>query len=103
METAISCMLLLLLAGVAVAIYAKGQIYDPGLYRPELTALSKQAPIEARSVEPRTDQPASAGAQMPSPDAGRQAPSSSSPLDESGSAGMEAPGECHALHRRYPL
>ena len=81
METAISCMLLLLLAGVAVAIYAKGRIYDPGLYRPELTALSKQAPIEARSVEPRTDQPASAGAQMPSPDAGRQAPSLSSPLD----------------------
>ncbi len=81
-ETAISCILLLLLAGIGVAIYAKGQSYDPGLYRPELTALSVQRPTEAQSVESRTDQPGAGGGQMPSPGAGVQARPSSGLLDD---------------------
>ena len=75
-------MLLLLLAGVSVAIYAKGQIYDPNLFRPELTALSKQRPAEVQPVDSRTEQPASTGGQMPAPGAGMQASSSSGPLDD---------------------
>ena len=74
-------MLLLLLAGIGAAIYAKGQIYDRGLYRPELTALSKQRPTEAQPVGSRTEQPAFAGGQLPPPGAGAQPPSSSGPLD----------------------
>jgi hypothetical protein len=88
-ETAISCMLLLLLAGIGVAIYAKGQIYDPSLYRLELTALSKQAPTEAHPVESRTDQPASTGAQMPSPATGTQPASAPGLLDDLAPSGWK--------------
>jgi hypothetical protein len=81
-ETAISCMLLLLLAGIGVAIFTKGQVYDPGLFRPEIFALSKQRTAEVRSADSRADSPASAGGQTPSPGTGVQAPSPSGLLDD---------------------
>lgn len=43
-ETVISCVVLLLIAGIGVAVYVKGQIYDPGLFRLDQHALSKSQP-----------------------------------------------------------
>src|SRR5512135_2702005 len=75
-ETAISCMLLLLLAGIGLAIYAKGQIYDPSLFRTDLSLFSKRRPTEARS-----DQPVPDGGYTPSPGGEVRQPSPSGLLD----------------------
>jgi hypothetical protein len=40
--------LLLLIAGIGIAIYVKGQIYDPGLFSLDLNALSKYRPVGAQ-------------------------------------------------------
>ena len=75
-ETAISCMLLLLLAGIGLAIYAKGQVYDPGLFRMDLSLFLKHRPTEAQS-----DQPVSDGEHILSPGGEVRQPSPSGLLD----------------------
>ncbi len=43
-ENVISCLLLLLLAGIGTAVYVKGQLYDPGLFQLDQLALSQNRP-----------------------------------------------------------
>jgi len=43
-ETVISCLVLLILAGIGAAVYVKGQHYDPGLFQLDQLALSKYQP-----------------------------------------------------------
>lgn len=72
-ETVISCMLLLFIAGIGIAIYAKGQIYDPGLFSLDQFALSKTRSVGAQpdrlvSPEDEGSKPSLAmGAPVPSP------------------------------------
>lgn len=88
-ETAISCFLLLLLAGVGVAIYIKGQIYDPALFRPELTALAKQRAAEAPPAKAPKAEPPSAGGQTTPPAVAAQPASSPGLLDDLAPSGWK--------------
>lgn len=45
-ETVISGVILLLIAGIGVAVYVKGQIYDPGLFRLDQHNLSKSQQVK---------------------------------------------------------
>jgi hypothetical protein len=73
LEKRIGYVILVLIAGVAVAIYAKGRRFDPDLFALDVTALEAGAPVVAPTVELRT-------------------PELSSPLDESsGDAPFQPP------------
>jgi len=74
-------MLLLLLAGISLAIYAKGQVYDPGLFRVDLSLLSKQGPPEPHSVEAQPNHPVPEAGPTPSSGGEAPAPSPSGLLD----------------------
>lgn len=80
-------MALLLLVGIGVAIYLKGQIYDPTLFRLDLSALSKHRPMEVQS-----DHPVSAGGYIPFPGVDVYASSPSGPLDDLAPAGWKPMG-----------
>ena len=88
-ETVISCMLLLLIAGIGIAIYTKGQIYDPDLFRLNQFALSN-----TRSVSAQPDRlvPPEGEGSKPSPAMDAPVPSPSGPLDDLAPAGWKTLG-----------
>ena len=99
-EAAASCLLLLLLAGIAAAVYVKGRVYDPGLFRPEMTALLRGRPTEA-GFGPAAGNPATAGGQttsVPVPAAGTKAASSSGPLDDLAPPGWKPLGNTQTFN-----
>jgi len=51
-ERVFSCLVLFLLAGIGAAVYVKGQLYDPGLFRLDQLALSKYQPARAQPERP---------------------------------------------------
>jgi hypothetical protein len=87
-ETAVCFVLLLLLAGVAIAIYAKGRLYDPGLFRPELTTLAKQHISEVQPSDAPKAGPTSAVEQTASV-AAHPLPASSGLLDDLAPSGWK--------------
>lgn len=89
-ETAVSWLVLVLLAAIAAGIWAKGRVYDPGLFRPELTSLTRERP--AQGV------PADASGQLATSSAGGAAPVAASaqpaplsdPLEDLAPAGWKS-------------
>jgi len=91
METVISCAVLLLIAGIGVAVYVKGQIYDPGLFRLDQHTLGKSQPAVKAPVGPQEDEKpvTSLGTTAPAP----QAPSTAGPLDALAPRGWKTMGK----------
>lgn len=87
-ETIFSFLVLLLLAGIGAAIYVKGQVYDPGLFRLDPNALSKARPAGAQP-----DRFAPQEEPKPSPAMDAPAPPPSGPLDGLAPAGWKALGD----------
>jgi len=89
-ETVISCMLLLLIAGIGIAIYAKGKIYDPGLFRLDQFALSNTRSVGAQPD--RLVSPEDEGSKL-SPVMDAPVPSPSGLLDGLAPAGWKTLGD----------
>lgn len=94
-ETIISCLLLLLIVGIGVGIYVKGQIYDPGLFSLNPHAISRNRPAEVlpnllvSSEESKSSAATDAG---PAPSAAPVTPPPSDLLEGLAPAGWKAMG-----------
>jgi len=91
LETVISSVVLLLIAGIGVAVYVKGQIYDLGLYRLDTHTLLLSQPVvrvAANSVDlPQENEP------VKSVETTAIATSTASPLDALAPRGWKAMGK----------
>jgi len=81
-ETAVSCLVLVLLAAIGAGVWAKGRMYDPGLFRPELAGLARERPAQAVRVDTPSEQRTSSGSTTAPAAASAQPAPLSGPLED---------------------